>query len=187
MANDMTPSLLVAPPSLLSPPFDESVIILAGHENDTYTGFILNRPIGITINNLLSPASDQDLFFTDRPVLFGGPSSKNSGFVLYEHKKKSPLAPGFSISRTLSISPSRRLLDDGARGDLPGRFDLLLGCSFWAKGQLTRELSRGEWLHIPFCPEIIFDVPPEDRWLHAYKHLGIKPYAFMQVPGGAQA
>lgn len=187
MANEMTPSLLVAPPRLLSPPFDESVIVLAAEENDAFTGFIVNRPIGITINSLLSTPFENDSIILDRPVLFGGPAAKNSGFVLYEHKRRSPLAPGFHISRTLSITPARSILDDGVNGLLPGRFDLLLGCAFWTKKQLFKELARGDWLHLPFSPDLLFDVPPDERWEQAYKKLGFAPYAFIQVPGGAQA
>lgn len=186
MKNTLTPSMLVAPPSLLAPPFNESVIILAGHQQNGSLGFILNRPIGITIGDLMehSPKSDD---LVDRPVLFGGPVEKNSGFVMYEHNKGKPLAPGFSITKNLSISPAKSLLDDATRGNLPGRFELLLGYASWSKGQLMKELSRGEWLHTPFYLDLVFDVPHEDRWLRSFEQLGIAPYSFMHVPGGAQA
>lgn len=150
-------------------------------------GFILNRPIGITIKDLMEDGEDHDPIHTGKQVLFGGPVEKNSGFIIYEHKNKKPLAPGFMIAGNLSVSPARRLLEDAALGKLPGRFDLLLGYASWSKGQLSRELSRGDWLHTPFCPELIFDVPHEDRWHRSYEQLGIAPYAFMHVPGGAQA
>jgi putative transcriptional regulator len=187
MIDSMTPSMLVAPPSLLAPPFNESVIILAGHQKNGSLGFILNRPIGITIRDLMENPEEHDPIHTDKSVLFGGPVEKNSGFVIYEHEPKKPLAPGFMITSELSISPAKKLLEDAALGKLPGRFDLLLGYASWSKGQLRRELSRGDWLHTPFCPELIFDVPHEDRWHHSYDHLGIAPYAFMHVPGGARA
>jgi putative transcriptional regulator len=128
-----------------------------------------------------------DPIHTEKPVLFGGPVEKNSGFLLYEHEDEDPLAPGFMITDNLSISPARKLLDDAAQGLLPGRFELLLGYSAWSKGQLKQELSRGDWLHTPFSMELIFDVPPEERWLRSYEFLGIAPYRFVHVPGGAQA
>lgn len=187
MIDAMTPSMLIAPPSLIAPPFNEAVIILAGHQKNGSLGFILNRPIGITIRDLMEHGHDHDPIHTEKPVFFGGPSEKNSGFIIYEHDKDNPLAPGFMITDELSISPAKKLLEDASLGKLPGRFDLLLGYASWNKGQLARELSRGEWLHVPFCSELIFDVSPEDKWSHSFEHLGIAPYAFMHVPGGAKA
>lgn len=187
MTDAMTPSMLIAPPSVVSPPFNEAVIILAGHQKNGSLGFILNRPIGITIRDLMENAEEHDLIHTDKQVLFGGPCEKNSGFIMYEHDDDAPLAPGFMVTKNLSISPAKKLLEDAAYGQLPGRFDLLLGYASWSKGQLLRELSRGDWLHVPYCPELIFDIPPEDRWQQSYEHLGIAPFAFMHVPGGAKA
>lgn len=187
MPNNMAPSMLVAPPSLLSPPFNESVIILAGHQRNGSLGFILNRPTGLTIKELMDDDEKHDPFHTEKPVLFGGPVEKNSGFIIYEHGDDNPLAPGFMITKNLSISPARSLLDDAAVGRLPGRFDLYLGYASWDKGQLAEELSRGDWLHTPLFMDLIFDVPYGKRWLRSYEQLGIKPYAFAHVPGGAQA
>ncbi len=187
MLDQMAPSLLVAPPSLLSPPFNESVIILAGHQKNGSLGFILNRPTGITIRELMDDNTDHDLAHTEKPVMFGGPVEKNSGFVIYEHDDDEVLAPGFMITKNLSISPARSLLEKAAAGELPGQFDLYLGYASWSKNQLAQELNRGDWLHSPLFFDLIFDVPHEERWLRCYEQLGIHPYAFMHVPGGAQA
>ncbi len=184
---EMTSSMLVAPPSLLFPPFNESVIILAGHQNSGSLGFILNRPTNLSIKDLMEDGEEYDPIHADKPVLFGGPVEKNSGFIIYEHKSGKPLAPGFRISKNISISPARKVLEQAANGNLTGRFDLILGYASWNKGQLKKELSRGEWLHTPFCQDLLFDVPHEDRWLQSYEQLGFAPYAFMHVKGGAQA
>lgn len=185
--HSMTPSLLVAPPALTESPFNESVIVLAGHQQNGSLGFILNRPIGISIKDLMDDGDEVDPIHVDKPVLFGGPVDKNSGFLIYEHKSRQPLAPGFMITKTLSISPARKLLEAAAAGQLHGRFELMLGYASWSKGQLAKELSRGFWLHTPLAKELIFEVPHEDRWQCSYHLLGISPYAFMHVPGGAQA
>jgi len=187
MKDSMAPSMLVAPPSLLSPPFNESVVILAGHQKNGSLGFILNRPTAITIRDLMDDDDEHDPFHTEKPVLFGGPVDKDSGFIIYEHDDENPLAPGFMITKNLSISPARALLDEAALGRLPGRFDLFLGYASWSKGQLNRELSRGDWLHTPLYLDLVFDVPHGERWIRSYEQLGIHPYAFIHVPGGAQA
>jgi putative transcriptional regulator len=128
-----------------------------------------------------------DLLHFEKPVLFGGPMEKNSGFIIYEHEDDNPLAPGFKVTKNLSISPARALLDEAALGNLPGRFDLFLGYASWSRGQLDRELLRGDWLHTSLYLDLIFDVPHNERWVRSYEQLGIHPYAFVRVPGGAQA
>lgn len=183
----MTPSFLVAPPSLRHSPFEEAVILITGHQIDGSMGFIINRPIGLMIKDLMDDQQEQDIIFTKKPIFFGGPVAKNSGFVLYEHEKNTPLAAGIEISDTLSISPARKMLEQAANGKLPGRFELILGYATWKRNQLSEELSRGGWLHLPFQKEIFFDVAPEDRWNHCFKSLGCAPYAFLEVQGGAQA
>lgn len=187
MIKSLTPSLLIAPPQLAEQPFNESVIILAGHKEQGSLGFILNRPIGITIKDLMDDFEEQSHHHTNKPVLFGGPVEKNAGFILYEHKSQKPLAPGFMVTKTLSISPARKLLEDAALGKLPGRFDLFLGYASWTKGQLWRELSKGYWMLSPFSKELLFDVPPEERWRSSFELLGLAPHAYIHVPGGAKA
>lgn len=186
VADSVVPSMLVAPPGLLKPPFDESVIILAGQKNNVVTGFILNRPIGLTLGHLLENNNDI-IAQSEKTILFGGPSKKRSGFIMYEHSDNTPLDRGFAISPRISISPSLKLLKKAVSGDLPGRFELFLGCANWSTSQLFSELSQGDWLNTPFCEELLFDVEPEKRWSYSFKTLGLEPYSFVNVAGGAQA
>lgn len=182
----LAPGFLVAPPPLEDPNFDRTLILLAAHESTGSMGFIVNRTSELTLHGLLKELEIKPIV-KDRPVLTGGPVSGFSGFVLYEHKKNAPLAPGIEVSPTISVSPSRDLLEAAARGDLTGRWELVLGYAGWGEEQLESELERGSWLHAPFDPELIFDVDVEQRWEEAYARLGITPFGFMMVPGGAQA
>jgi putative transcriptional regulator len=50
---------------------------------------------------------------------------------------------------------------------------LTLGYSGWGAGQLEDELSRNGWLTVQADPEIIFSVPPEERFSAAIRLLGI--------------
>ncbi len=182
----LAPGFLLAPPPLSDPNFDQSLVLLAVHEPGGSMGFIVNRPSEIRLHQLLKeleivPGID------DRSVLIGGPVSGFSGFVLYEHDDGRPLGPGIDVAPSVSISPSREILEAGARGELPGRFDLLLGYAGWAPQQLEDELERGSWLHAPFDPELLFDVPMDERWQESYARLGVSPTGFINVPGGAQA
>lgn len=186
MDDRLAPGFLVAPPPLEDPNFDRTVVLLAAHESTGSMGFIVNRRSEMSLHGLLTELEIK-VRVEDRPVLVGGPVSGFSGFVMYEHAKGMPLAPGIEISPTLSVSPSRELLEAAARGDLHGRWELLLGYAGWGEDQLEQELQRGSWLHAPYDPELLFDVALADRWDEAYARLGIAPFGFMMVPGGAQA
>lgn len=187
LADDrLAPGFLVAPPTLGDPNFDRSVVLLAVNEPGGSMGFVINRQSDMMLKSLLAEL-EIPTRVKDRPVLVGGPVSSFSGFVLYEHPENLPLAPGIEVSPTISISPSREILEKGARGELPGRFELLLGYAGWAPDQLETELMHGSWLHAAFDPELLFDVHIESRWDEAYRRLGVAPYGFITVPGGAQA
>ena len=186
MKKSMAPGFLVAPPGLVNADFANAVVALGLHETEGSVGFIVNRPVAVTLHQLVQ---DLDIKpkIPDRPVLFGGPVSRHSGFVLYEHPKNKPKAPGFSLCDTVSVSPSRELLDEIARGNFRGHFEVLMGYVGWESSQLDDELGEGGWLHTQFSPTIVFDTPAANRWSHIFNHLGISPLAFMHVRGGAQA
>lgn len=184
---ETAPGFLVASPAAVgSSEFTNTVVALGVHEQNGALGFIINRPTDISLHAVM-----QDLRLEprvpDRPVLFGGPVSYNTGFVLYEHPKDCPAAPGFSLCDTVSVSPSRALLQEAIAGKLPGHFELLLGYVTWESGQLETEMKRGGWLSTAFSPGVIFDTPARNRWSHAVHRLGVSPLAFVRVRGGAQA
>jgi len=186
LQSPFAPGLLIAPPNLSDPSFRNSVIALASHEPEGAMGYIISRPTQITIYELLS-----DLSITpkikNKKVLFGGPVSRNSGFVVYKHKKNKPLGPGISINSNMSISPAREVLEMATQGKLRNHFELILGYAGWGPNQLDQELKTGGWLHTPFYPEILFDVPIFERWAYVFERLGVSPLGFMSVKGGAQA
>jgi putative transcriptional regulator len=182
----LAPGFLLAPPPLEDPNFDRSLVLLAVHEDTGSMGFIVNRTSDIKLHALLRELSIEPTI-DDRLVLVGGPVSGFSGFLLYEHAEGKALAPGIEVTSTVSISPSRDLLEAAAKGELKGRFELLLGYAGWAPRQLEGELERGSWLHAPFDAELLFEVPTAQRWDETYNRLGVSPLGFVTVPGGAQA
>lgn len=182
----LAPGFLLAPPPLTDPNFDRSLVLLAVHGEGGSMGFVVNRASDLKLLRLLADL-EIGAGVEDRSVLIGGPVSGASGFVLYEHDDGRPLGPGIDISPSISISPSREILEAGAKGNLPGRFELMLGYAGWGPKQLEEELERGSWLHAPFDAELLFEVPMDQRWDEAYRRLGVEPSSFMIVPGGAQA
>jgi putative transcriptional regulator len=182
----LAPGLLTAPPGLVERQFKRAVIALVAHDDDGALGFNLSRLGTLLLSDILK-GLDLELKIDDRRVLSGGPVSKSSGFVLYEHPKGEPLSPGFKLGDSLSISPSLDLLELAAKGKLPGRFELILGYAGWGPGQLDAEMKAGGWLHNDVDPHLIFDVPLKQRWNRTFEDMGFSPYQLMNVSGGAQA
>lgn len=174
----------ISPCLLMSPP--DTVMLLAAHQEDSAMGFILNRQTQLSFHELMLDLSIQPKI-QDRRVLWGGPVSKNSGFLIYEHAPQKPLDQGLHITETLSISPSKKLLEKAAMGELKGRFDLILGYTGFGPGQLERDLNQGTYLHTSFYEDIALKIALSERFEHAFGKLGVLPIAFMNVHGGAQA
>ena len=55
----------------------------------------------------------------------------------------------------------------------PDRSLIALGYAGWDSGQLESEMLNNTWLTVPASPEVIFDVPFEDRWTVAASTIGI--------------
>lgn len=92
--------LLIAMPSLSDPYFNRTVTYICEHNDEGAMGLIINLPIKITLNDLLSQLEgDNDI--EDNPnlsqqVLTGGPVNSDRGFVLHSPQ------PGWSSSLALS-------------------------------------------------------------------------------------
>jgi putative transcriptional regulator len=182
----LIPGFLVAPPPMGDPNFDHTLVLMALHDENGSLGFVINRKSNLTLHALLKEL-EMEPVAADRPVLVGGPVSGSTGFVLYEHEENQPLSAGVEVTPRVSLSPSRDVLAAAARGDIKGRFELILGYSGWGPGQLQEEIHRGSWLYADFDHALLFDVGVEQRWEETYNRLGFSPMAFQNVPGGARA
>ena len=69
-------SLILADPSLKDPGFERSVLLLTNHqEEDGAAGFILNKPMGKKVSDLIQIDEMREL--GDLPVFLGGPVSSD--------------------------------------------------------------------------------------------------------------
>ena len=78
-----TPVLLMAMPQVLDPFFHRSVVLLLHHEDEGSFGFIVNRPTGIKVGEILK---GMDVGWRGREeavAYFGGPVQPQLGTVLF--------------------------------------------------------------------------------------------------------
>lgn len=180
-----TPVLLMAMPQVLDPFFHRSVILLLHHEDQGSFGFILNRPTGIKVSEILK---GMDVGWAGREeavAYFGGPVQPNLGTVLFapiladsgDEDTATEVLPGVAL--TQRIGDLSRLAEAP-----PDQFRLILGYAGWGEGQLMEEILRNDWLTAPASSELIFAPDPEGIWDAALRSVGIDPNVLPSwVPG----
>ncbi len=182
-----TPVLLMAMPQVFDPFFHRSVVLLLHHEDEGSFGFIVNRPTGIKVNEILK-GMDVGWGGRDEAVAyFGGPVQPQLGTVLFApvlleagpEDTATEVVPGVAL--TQHIGDLSRLAEAP-----PDHFRLLLGYAGWGEGQLMEEILRNDWLTAPVSGDLIFAPDAERVWDAALRSVGIDPAALPSwIPGGA--
>jgi putative transcriptional regulator len=116
-------------------------------------------------------------------VHFGGPVSPGQGFVLHstDFMREGSLRVGDEMGLTNTVDVLRAM----ALGQGPKRALLALGYAGWSAGQLDAEIQANGWLNSPADADLIFDMPPADKWKRAVGGLGIDLAALSAVAGHA--
>ena len=68
---------------------------------------------------------------------------------------------------------------------VPAQVLVSLGYAGWTAGQLEWELAQNAWLTVEADPDIIFDLPPEQRLPAAMQSLGVDFANLSEVAGHA--
>ena len=182
----ITPVLLLAMPQVLDPSFHRSVVLLLHHADEGSFGFIVNRPTGIKVGDILKGMDIGWQGGKEAVAYLGGPVQQNLGTVLFSpvvfdggpEDTAAEVVPGVAL--TQHIGDLSRLAEAP-----PDRFRLLLGYAGWGEGQLMEEILRNDWLTAPVSGDLIFAPDPEQVWDAALRSVGIDPAALPSwIPGG---
>jgi putative transcriptional regulator len=172
-----TPLLLMAMPQVQDPFFHRSVVLLLHHETEGSFGFIVNRPTGIKISEILKGMEVGWQGHEDAVAFFGGPVHPQLGTVLFapeslqtngEEDTATEVLPGVAL--TQHIGDLSRLAEAP-----PDHFRLLLGYAGWGEGQLIEEILRNDWLVAPVRSDLIFAPDPGKVWDEALRSVGVDP------------
>jgi putative transcriptional regulator len=183
----ITPVLLMAMPQVLDPFFHRSVVLLLHHEAEGSLGFIVNRPTGIKVSEILKGMDVKWGGDGEAVAYFGGPVQPNLGTVLFtpvlpdgdEQDTATQIVPGLAL--TQHIGDLSRLAEEPT-----DRFRLLLGYAGWGEGQLMDEILRNDWLTAPVDGDLIFAPDPDQLWAAALRSVGIDPASLPSwIPGSA--
>ncbi|WP_353152542.1 YqgE/AlgH family protein [Herminiimonas fonticola] len=180
---------LIAMPSMLDPVFGGTVVYLCEHNANGALGVIINKPTDMTVSVLLSRIDLKLEIAPDlpplekTPVMYGGPVQADRGFVL--HAPKGNFSSTMPVTADIALTTSKDILEAVALGAGPQKMLVSLGCSGWGAGQLEDEITRNGWLTVRADPNIMFDLPLEQRFVAALKLLGIDPMMLSGEAGHA--
>lgn len=183
------PVFLLAMPQVLDPFFHKSVVLLIQHDDEEGSfGFIVNRPTGIRVTEILKGMEVGWSGREDALAYFGGPVQPQTGTVLFQpelateadgsdeevaeesesSESTTEVVPGLSI--TQHVGDLAQLAETP-----PDRFRLFLGYAGWGAGQLVEEILRNDWLTAPVSSDLVFSTEPEGVWAAAVRSVGVDP------------
>ena len=133
--------LLIAEPSILGDvSFTRSVLLLAEHNNEGSIGFILNKPLNYTINDLLP---EIESYFK---IYNGGPVEQDNLFFI--HIIPAIIPDSIEISNGIfwggDFETTKKLINEGKITKNHIRF--FLGYSGWSVNQLETEMQENAWI-----------------------------------------
>lgn len=165
---------LIAMPAMMDPHFVHSVIYICEHTPEGAMGLVVNLPLSIHLGDVLKNMNiaTDDNAIIHQPVLSGGPVQQERGFVLHRNSREK-WESSLTLNDKLSITTSKDILLAIANHKGPKDALFALGYASWQSGQLEAEIADNVWLCSPASPQILFDIPPEQRWRAAGALLGI--------------
>jgi putative transcriptional regulator len=170
---DLKHQFLIAMPAMVDPNFAGSVVYICDHSERGALGLVINRPTELTLETLFDRI-DLKLEIAPwkgSPVYFGGPVQTERGFVL--HRPPKAYSSTLPITSDVALTTSKDVLEAVAEGSGPEQMLVTLGYSGWGAGQLESEIAQNAWLTVKAQPDIIFDMPADEKYNAALRLLGI--------------
>lgn len=133
--------LLIAEPAIVGDlSFNRSVILLADHDQDGSVGFIMNKPLKYTINDLIPEINANFKIFN------GGPIEQDNLYFIHNIPKLIPNS--IEISNGIywggDFDSTKDLINGGQIKKENIRF--FLGYTGWEEDQLEHEMRANSWI-----------------------------------------
>jgi len=160
-------TVLISDPFLPDDNFKRTVIMLCEHNEEGSFGFILNKPLGMTIAEAVEGMEEVSL-----PLYLGGPVEHETLHYLHRYGElvegSREILPGLWWGGNFEVI--RALLNDG--DEHSDRIRFFLGYSGWGAGQLQRELDERSWVVARGRSHYVFDHHSELLWKEVLHEMG---------------
>ena len=182
---NLTGQLLISMPSLEDERFYKTVIYMCAHSSLGSMGIIINKKIDYDLYpDLLEQLGiDKHLGNKKLFIRYGGPVESGRGFVL--HSDDIIRQETLSIDKGVALTSTSEFFEDLSKGDGPKNSILALGYSGWGPGQIEKEILSNSWMTLQTDSSFLFDDEVSNKWLNAYKLLGIDPNKLSYQSGRA--
>jgi len=155
------------------------VIYILQHDSQGAFGLVLNRPLNISVGELLRELTDTEVD-NQQPVFYGGPVD---GLVVIVQENMGET----NEQKVVLLSKDRDQIAGIANHQSTDGCSIRIfdGYSGWGPSQLNSELEEGSWLIWDAQPEILFS-DPDGLWQTAVRQIGrdviAKSVAGMEMP-----
>ncbi len=169
--------LLLAEPFMMEDGFKRSVILMVEHTDEGSIGFILNKPLGQTINELID-----DFPEIESPVFYGGPVGHET--LHYIHDRGDVLDNSIEVSKGVYWSGDYEKLKFLIQSEVikPHNIKFFVGYSGWSSGQLSDEMVYGSWIPVEMDPNYTFQLHYKNLWATILGHKGDVYGVIAQIP-----
>jgi putative transcriptional regulator len=159
--------LLIADPFLKDPNFLRTVVLLCEHRKESSFGFVLNKQIEQTLDELITSFEGHSL-----PVYYGGPVQMDTIHFLHQYPDLIPesVKVGKDIYWGGNFETLTALIKNNSI-DL-SKIKFFIGYSGWGDGQLTVELDEKSWLTVSANRKLVFNTQHDEIWKGSLLELG---------------
>ena len=158
--------VLISEPLLNDSYFKRSVVLLTEHSENGSVGFVLNKPIDLTIQDVI-----KDFPEFDTKLYVGGPVGKDT--VHYIHTLGELIPNSVHVKDNIywggDFDRVRELISEGLIQ--PSQIRFFLGYSGWSPKQLEGEIENNAWLISEVDGSWIMS-PDQNMWKEVLNSLG---------------
>jgi|OpeIllAssembly_1097287.scaffolds.fasta_scaffold68893_4 putative transcriptional regulator len=169
--------ILISEPFLNDTYFRRSVVLLTEHSEEGSVGFVLNKPVELSVSDVL-----KDFPEIDASISIGGPVNTNT--VHYIHSLGSLIPNSVKVMKNLywggDFETIKSLIIQGKIGRYDIRF--FLGYAGWSPKQLENELSGNAWVVSELDAETIMKSSNLSMWHETLHTLGSKYKTWVNFP-----
>jgi len=178
--NKLTPKkgrLLLAEPFMVDPYFKRSVVLLTEYNKNGSFGFILNKPLELTLNETIP-----DFPEFDAPVFLGGPVQPDSLFYIHTQGNfiEGSLEIGDGLYWSGNFNQLKQLIKD--QQIFPHEIKFFIGYSGWDFDQLTEEIEDESWIISDLQSKKIKDLNDTDLWQDTLQKMSEKHAILSHFP-----